>query len=507
MTKDRPLVRIGMIQSAETVRFSCDQAFHFWTLDGREMGPGQAGKEYLIRMVEAQPAQLAWAVRLAIRETETEAKKFQATQKCKTTLWHQGLTLPLSDYLLDNREYWIVTEPFDALDQAQAFVRSYEPMGEAVVVKKVIQPARGVCACSEQTFAEGVRIVPDQDDAVLSLADVTVGIEFHWQHQRTQQLAGALEIRINHDGRLLAINELDIESYLISVNSSEMTAENPMELLKAQTVAARSTILATMGKHHYDQPFHLCSDDHCQCYHGKGHVSAASEQAARLTEGENLIYQERVCDARYAKICGGVMEDYEHVWDSRPIPYLVHGVDGKEKIQADLRDEEQTRAYIDGKPDVYCNTEKYQISSPLPYNTRELFRWRVTYATQDLEALIKRKLGEDFGQLMDLIPGERGHSGRLIWLDVVGSDKTIRVAKELAIRRILSDSHLFSACFYLQRERGEQGQIIRFHLIGAGWGHGVGLCQVGATVMAQMGFTYRQILQHYYKNSQLKKIY
>lgn len=507
MPRQKPNVRIGMIQAAEEIRFRCDKPFRLMTLEGREQGKGRAEIEYRVEKIESTPAEIRWAVRLAIRETEEEARQFQAEEEQETTLWRQGLTLPLNHQLLDNREYWVVTTPFATLDQAQDYCRSYDPAGEAVVVKEIVSPAAGVLRCGDHTFATGLRIEPQDPTAVISLADVTVGIEFHWQHKRTQQLPGCLEIQFNTSGALLAINELDIESYLISVNSSEMTAENPVELLKAQTVAARSTILATMGKHHYDEPFHLCSDDHCQCYHGIANVSSASQQAAAATEGETLLFNNRVCDARYAKICGGVMEDYEHVWDQRRIPYLVSGVDGTAAHTADLREESDAQAYIDSTPDVYCNTLKNEISSSLPYNTRELFRWRVTFTREQLEVLIKHKLGEDFGKLVDLEPGERGCSGRLKWLDVIGSHKTIRVGKELAIRRILSESHLYSACFYIERDHAESGAILRFHLIGAGWGHGVGLCQVGATVMAQQGFSYRQILQHYYRNSTLRKLY
>ncbi len=502
-----PLVRIGMIQSAEQIRFSCDQAFTFVALDGKKIGRGNAGTQYTVTAIAAKPAQMHWAVRLAIRETEQQAKAFQAGQKQATTIWKQGVRLPIENKNLDNKEYWVVVEPFADQAQAQAFCRAYEPVGEAVVVKKIVTPATGRMLCEKVECLDGLRIQPDADKAVISLADVTVGIEFHWQHTRTQKLPGVLELRFNNSGKLLAINELDIESYLISVNSSEMTKENPIELLKAQTVAARSTILATMAKHHYDEPFHLCSDDHCQCYHGLANVSAASEQAARETEGENLMSENRVCDARYAKICGGVMEDYENVWDNRRVPYLAAGVDGKAKLDTSLRSEAKAKAYIDSEPDVWCNTKKYAISSALPYNTRDLFRWRVTYGIQELQALINKKLGQDFGELIDLIPGERGNSGRLMWMDIVGSHKTIRVGKELAIRRILSESHLYSACFYIERDLDETGKVIRFHLVGAGWGHGVGLCQVGATVMAQEGFDYRQILTHYYRNSRLEKLY
>jgi len=499
-----------MIQSCDEVRFECPGPFSLLDLQGQLITKGRAGETCTVTINSSQPSQIRYGVRLAIAEEETEAADREAEFKeagHPTRRWQVGLIQQIGGRMVDNRDYWLVTGPFADKAAAEAFAHEYQPIGEAVVVKEIVAKSTGTLRLGERTVKEGLRVVPEKPQDHIRLHNVTVGIEFHWQHQRTEELPGALEIGINNDGKLIAINELDIETYLISVNSSEMTKENPIELLKAQTIAARSTILATMGKHHYDENFHICADDHCQCYHGVANISAASEQATRETEGENLLMGGRVCDARYAKICGGVMEDYRYVWDDRPVPYLVPGIDGKDKIPCPLQGEEAVKAYIDSSPDVWCNTSKYQIPSSLPYNTRDLFRWRVTYGRQELETLIKRKLAIDFGELIDLIPGERGPSGRLIDMQVVGSKKTVRVGKELQIRRILSESHLYSACFYIERQRDAAGKVSHFHLVGAGWGHGVGLCQVGATVMAQEGFNYRDILAHYYKNSRLEKIY
>lgn len=510
MSDTTPLVRIGMIQSAETVRFQCDSPFAVTDLQGNTMAEGSADEIVTVHLGSSSPAALRYGVRLAIALSEEEARRLQQTllaRQIPTTLWHPGLVLQLGQHLLDNREYWIVTGPFADESAARHYAANYEPIGEAVVVREIVEKSTGTLICLEQPFSDGCRIMPLQPDAHIHLHDVTVGIEFHWQHQRTQILPGLLEITLNNAGKLLAINELDVETYLISVNSSEMTKENPMELLKAQTIAARSTILATMGKHHYDERFHLCSDDHCQCYHGVANISAYSRTAAEETEGVNLLYAKRVCDARYAKICGGIMEDYQHVWDDRRIPYLIPGVDGKEALSWPLDSEEKVADYINSSPDVWCNTHKYAINSALPYNTRELFRWQVSFSREELGELIRRKLQIDFGELVDLITIDRAPGGRLIHLDIVGSKRTVRIGKELVIRRALSESHLYSACFYIKRDLDERGNVSRFHLIGAGWGHGVGLCQVGATVMAQEGFDHREILAHYYKESTLEKLY
>lgn len=509
MSANRPQVRIGMIQSTDSVRFSCSHAFAVTDLSGKMLFAGEADQTYNCDIIEAIPARIDFAVRLAIREDHAEAVRVQQEMHKKSLqceLWHPGVVFLAGEKKIDNREYWVVTETFASLAVAEAFARDYEAVGEATVVKKVIEPANGTVKIGDYRVNSGIRIEP-QNGGTIRLADVPVGIEFHWQHTRTQQLPGVLEVGVNNNGKLFAINELDIETYLVCVNSSEMTAENPIELLKAQTVAARSTILATMGKHHYDSAFHLCSDDHCQCYHGLANVSSVSQKAADDTCGETLFYQNRVCDARYSKICGGVIENYESVWDHRRIPYLVEGIDGKAQIDYPANSEEKARILIDSSPDVFCNTQKYRIESSLPYNSTELFRWVVSYEREELQVLLRQKIGPDFGELIDLLPGERGASGRLIYLDIIGSKQKIRIGKELAIRRALSTSHLYSSCFYIERDFLANGMVKAFHLHGAGWGHGVGLCQVGATVMAQLGYSYRQILAHYYKESELVKAY
>jgi SpoIID/LytB domain protein len=505
-----PQVRIGMIQSADTIGFQCDSGFDVVDLQGNKMARGRANTPYEAVIEQSRSATIRYHVRLAIALTEEEAEKRQKKLKSRglsTSLWRPGIVLPLHEFIMDNREYWVVTDAFAGEEEASAFARDYEPIGEAVVVKEIVQKSSGTMILMHQPFSDGCRIIPEDPDANIHLFNVTVGIEFHWQHKRTQMLPGILEICFNNAGHLMAVNELDIETYLISVNSSEMTKENPVELLKAQTIAARSTILATMGKHHYDEKFHLCSDDHCQCYHGVANISEYSQSAAQETEGINLVHSGRVCDARYAKICGGIMEDYAHIWDNREVPYLVPGVDGREEVHYPLANEEETIAYINSSPDVWCNTEKYEIPSSLPYNTRELFRWKVSHPREALGELISRRLNIAFGELIDLIPGDRAPGGRLIYMDIVGSDRTLRIGKELVIRRALSESHLYSACFYIEREHDAAGRVTHFHLIGAGWGHGVGLCQVGATVMAQQGFDFQSILMHYYKHSQLVKLY
>lgn len=505
-----PKVRIGMIQDADQIEFQVNSDFDFVSADGQSIASGEADRPYIVTLKGPGPARIQYWVRLAIRESLEEAKQIAARlqdQGWAVQLRIYGLVLELPGLTMDNREYWLLHGPFSSTKIAEQFVATYEPPGEAVIIPEVVEKASGWLEIVEQKVPERVSIVPRQPDALITLKQVLVGIEFHWQHYQAQQYKGTLEVKVNNHGRLAAINIVSIDDYLASVNASEMTEDCPTELLRSHTVIARSTILATMGKHHHAEPFHLCADDHCQRYYGAGVEAGPSRQAMQDTAGEVLIYNNRVCDARYSKICGGVMEAYQNVWDNREIPYLSAGVDGKEQIQWPIDTDEKARAFIEADLDVFCNTRRYKLPEQLAVSSKDLFRWQVSFTNQELRDLIAQKIRIDFGYLIDIIPLTRGASGRINSMQVVGSEQTLTIGKELAIRRVLSTSHLFSSCFVVDRERDERGNVVRFNLIGAGWGHGVGLCQVGATNMAQLGYHYREILAHYYSNSKILKIY
>jgi len=493
-----------MIRASDKVAFRCSEPCALCDREGKVRGEIAPGHAYEVTAAESLPAQIEYFVRLAITEDQAATQSVAAREGQKgwpVTFRQVGLVVDLGTSKVDNREYWVLAGPFGTESEAVEFRRRHDIPAVCLVVEQAVRRAKGALLCAGQSFADAVRIVPPAGrKGVITLANVVVGVEFHWQHLEDQLLFGTLEVTVNNQGRLVAIDEPLIEDYLASVNSSEMTADCPPDLLRAQTVAARATVLATMGKHHAAEPFHLCADDHCQRYWGAGYVEERSIRATADTRGEVLLYQGKVCDARYSKICGGVAEDYANVWDERHVPYLVPFVDGKAPISFPIDDEAKARAFIDS------DTRRYPVPASLG-DSNALFRWQVSYAREELQELIRRKTGIDFGELVDLIPGERGASGRLMSLKVIGSTRSFKVGKELEIRRILSDTHLYSSCFYIERELDAEGKVRRFVFRGAGWGHGVGLCQVGATTMAAQGYDYRQILAHYYPGSQLVKLY
>ena len=383
-----------------------------------------------------------------------------------------------------------------------------------------------------------LEFLPQSDEASFSLYDVTIGVNFHWERKETQTFLGKLKFIVNGNS-VCAVNELPVERYLESVISSEMSATSSLELLKAHAVISRSWLLVQMQNRRkgeatahvaaseiqgngelirwYDREDHtlfdVCADDHCQRYQGiTKETSAHVAEAIRQTAGQVLTDEDEICDARFSKCCGGETEEFQYCWENLRKPYLVALRDAPQQEALDLTVEANAVRWIRSSPESFCNTRDAKVLSQVLNNydqeTSDFYRWRVEYTQQQVQQLLTEKLGIDFGAIVDLIPVERGTSGRLSKLRIVGEKLTLVIGKELEIRRALSKSHLYSSAFVVDAfDRNEQGIPKRFALIGAGWGHGVGLCQIGAAVMGERGYSYKEILLHYYPGAIIKQIY
>jgi len=396
----------------------------------------------------------------------------------------------------------------------------------------------------QQQFNDFVLLEPlDEEECSFELYNVVIGVQFHWEREENQRFKGKLKLYAEN-GLITAVNILPVEDYLLSVISSEMSATSSEELLKAHTVISRSWLLAQMEKgkqlrntakqksffqtdegyiRWYDREDHdrfdVCADDHCQRYQGITKVSAPQVyKALKITSGEVLTYNDKICDTRYYKCCGGITEKFENVWEPVVHPYLTKVIDNDVACQSsfdtDLTNEENAKAWILGNPPAFCNTvDKQTLSQVLndyDQETQNFYRWEVSLSQQEIKALLLRKVNINVGNVLDLIPVERGVSGRLLSLKIVGDKQTIVIGKELEIRKALSESHLYSSAFIVEKlfSTGENNNIPdTFILKGAGWGHGVGLCQIGAAIMGAKGFSYKEILAHYFPTSVLKKIY
>lgn len=407
----------------------------------------------------------------------------------------------------------------------------------------VTGPQTAVCTpqgiCWQGKLADEWLFEPSvYDGSCFELSEVTIGIRFHWERQENQRFRGALRL-IASGGSLTVINLVRAEDYLVSVISSEMRATASLEFLKAHAVISRSWLLAQLGSslrsadcpassspsgpdgvrlRWYDHTDHtlfdVCADDHCQRYQGITRASTeVAARAVRETRGLVLVSDGQICDARFSKCCGGMTEAYATCWADRDFSYLtpVRDAAGAQPPVADLRSEAGAGQWIRSAPDAFCHTSDARILSQVlndyDRETTDFYRWQQAYTRQELSGLFARKSGIDVGDIVDLIPLARGRSGRIWKLQVVGTRRTVVIGKELEIRRLLSPTHLYSSAFVVDKVPADAPVPDSFLLTGAGWGHGVGLCQIGAAVMSESGYTYEQILHHYYTGAQLHACY
>lgn len=415
----------------------------------------------------------------------------------------------------------------------------FSAKGETVCGNQVVSFSEGGILWNNTLYKE-LTFTPQEGKSFFSLYDVTIGINFHWERQETQSFMGTLKLVVD-EGKITAINILPAEDYLISVISSEMNATSSIEFLKAHAVISRSWLFAQIKKRKalekkdsgffsitktdteyirwYDREDHtifdVCADDHCQRYQGITKASNESVvKAVEQTRGQLLMQGDGICDARFSKCCGGISEEFEYCWEDKKYPYLaaIRDIDHESgEMMPDLTNEQEAEKWIRNSPAAFCNTHNKRIISQILNNydqeTTDFYRWKVEYSQEEISELIRDNTKADYGDIIDLIPIERGKSGRICKLKIVGTKKTLIIGKELEIRRTLSKTHLFSSAFVVDKGEAQNGIPSSFILTGAGWGHGVGLCQIGAAVMGEKGYTYDHILLHYYKGAEIKSLY
>ena len=391
----------------------------------------------------------------------------------------------------------------------------------------------------ENNFYDELLFEPNDTQSSFTLEDVTIGVNFHWERKEAQTFLGKLRFIVENNN-ICAINELPVETYLISVISSEMRATSSLELLKAHAVISRSWLLAQMEQRKaennnavkqpslfktdeeivrwYDREDHkhfdVCADDHCQRY--QGITKAANKhvvEAIKQTAGEILTSRGEICDARYSKCCGGAVEEFQYCWENIRKPYLQALPDTMPDTMSlpNLTNEAVARQWILSSPNAFCNTTDQKVLSQVlndfDQETTDFYRWTQIYSQAEVKQLLEEKLAMQFGDIIDLIPMERGKSGRIYRLKIIGTQRTLIIGKELEIRRALSKSHLYSSAFVIEKVDIKDGVPQQFVIKGAGWGHGVGLCQIGAAMMGVQGYRYDEILLHYYKSAEITKAY
>jgi len=516
-----PILRIGFMEGYEKVDFRVSGEFNVTDLDGDPIFNGVSSRLKWRSLIEGgHGATFIYSVLVTACREESEA--IELVDKLRrlypqVRMQRLGGQLVIAGSLVnDNTKYRILAGAFETEAEAKKLLAKFSDEYAPRIIREKVKEPRGKIEVYDAEYdysvkiEDGMRIVPLSEETTITLYGVKVGSGFQWESMADRTYRGIIEIRVGNDARLSAISELPLDQYLRGVVPAEMPAGYPPEALKAQAVAARSAVLAKLGTKHLNDPYDFCANVHCQVYSGNVSEAESTNEAVEATRGEVITFEDRICDAVYSAVCGGHTEHKRNVWNPPDEPYLQGLYDAPEKdrpgFTLDLSKEKDLRRWIEEWPDVFCALNHDKLPTILAYS-RKYFRWEVSYSRKELEDIIKKRTEEDIGVLYDIIPLQRGVSGRLMEIEILGSRKNIRVKKELNIRRALSPTYLRSAAFVIDIEMGEMGTPLAFHFRGAGWGHGVGMCQIGAAVMALDDYRYPQILGHYYTGTEVRNAY
>lgn len=503
-----PVIRIGIAEKLETLSFESDATLNIFDQNDRLIGSQIKGVNWKVTLVDSKPVTLLY--RLFYQQVNQEA----VAQRIVGDLNENGMPATFNQLKakhvasrMTNAEagYQIFLKP---VFQSESDAKNYSNAlgGKISTTPLAFFDSRPTGKIILENVDTGQKF---DSEGLLRIQghgfrfNVQVGEGYHFEKQELRIYKESLEFWIDRYGKLTVVNQIPIEEYLKGVAGSEMSPEFPLEALKAQAVTARSYTLSRMDKQHRLEPFDVCDEVHCHVYGGVDREKPAVVQAVSETNGQVLMFGDQICETFYAGVCGGHGENNENVWTGDPRPYLRGKLDSPLATSFPgnyLKDESQVRRWIETSPDVYCNTTLAEVPDALNY-TKRYFRWTEKYSQSEISTIILNKTGERIGTLVEIIPVERGVSGRLKKIKLRGTQKTATIEGELAIRKALSSNYLFSSCFIVDQQNND------FIIKGAGWGHGVGMCQTGAAMMALKGQNYRAILNHYYQNSAIVKLY
>ncbi|MBN1893378.1 SpoIID/LytB domain-containing protein [bacterium] len=511
---ESPRIRVGILQGEEPVVFRTEEVF--FVKDGRDSCICRAEKGiWTAETVWTLPGRTVYRV-VAGSMSSREAARSLAREIEKAgwpaDIQPFGKILRFKNNLLVNNRTWrIYLEPrFEVRDSAAAF-RDRLPAGwDAFIAREKLEDSRGNLRLKNAETGDSI-LCPLPVSLTCRSAeftDVPVGSGFHWAHSETRLYQGAFSFTLDSDGNLTVINTLPLEEYLRGVVPSEMASGFPGEALKAQAIAARSKVLAGLSTNHIDDPYDVCATVHCQVFSGKSKNSPETDRAVRATTGRVLWSRGKIVDSIFGAVCGGHGEDVEKAWGGKAHDHLRGRFDGPDRLKrfGDLSREENARKWIDAEPTAYCNSRKGLLPAAMNY-TKKYYRWQVRLTQQEIRDALTRFTGRDMGPVLRLMPLKRGVSGRIILLRITAASGDTLLSGELNIRKALSATTLWSSCFYVSPEAGPDGPPAAFNLRGAGWGHGVGMCQTGAAVMALLGKSCDKILKHYYRGVGIKKLY
>ncbi|NIR52993.1 SpoIID/LytB domain-containing protein [candidate division KSB1 bacterium] len=511
-----PNLRIGILEQRQDIEFKIDGPVSFRGKNGDFAIRGAQGKRWRVEAVDSKPARIKY--RLAVGNTKDRIKaedivRFLDNKGLRVRIVKYDRPSSLSIRYTEDAVYQVVlNKEFETEKDAKVYQIAIQEKTGSEIIEVPVGKAEGTLRFtnldSKYSFdsKEPVKLTANQ----VEILDVDVGSGFHWEKSEHRKYGRTLEFLVDTHGLITVVNELPLEEYLKGVVPSEMPVSFPLEALKAQAIAARVEAISKTGLRHPLETFDLCDDVHCQVFSGNSNQAKSSERAVESTRGIFMVYHNKIVEAFYAGLCGGHTENNENVWLMDAKPYLRGILDSggrnAKRLSSSLQNSRTVRKWIDSGPDVFCNTVRRDAPKALNYS-KKYFRWKVAYKRIELQEIIREKTGEDFGQLVDLIPISRGVSGRVKELEVVGTKKRFTISRELPIRQALARKTLFSSCFYVEKSNVSRELASNFVLKGAGWGHGVGMCQIGAAVMAHSGRKFDDILTHYYRGVILEVLY
>ena len=510
-----PVVRVGLLEDMESIAFEPQGDFVMAAGNGRVYRL-KGGDVWQAKLVNGRPAEQVYRIMLEqssdLEKAETALHIAQEANR-DVELVSTGDVLTLGRRVLIDRQRHrvLLKEAFATERDARLAIGDRPDLGNVEVIAMDDGKPTGEISLES---AKGKKIVIQDalriSGALVGLQAVRVGEGFHWSREESRKYSGEIELLVGPTGKLYAVNVLTLSAYLEGVLPGEMMPTFPLEALKAQAVAARTFFLYNFGRRYKDMPFDVTDDVYSQAFVGAGRSNKSIQKAIRETQGQVLTHRGELCSTPYSAVCGGHTENAENVWAGDPIPYLSGVLDDPKSrdlpASLDLSTDAGVRRWIKSVPKVNCNAAEYGTPDYAAYSTK-YFRWQQRYTRQELEAIILKKNNRDIGTLLDIVPLSRGVSGRIIEIDIRGTADHFTVRKELNIRRALSETALNSACFVVDKEVGADGLPEAFVISGAGWGHGVGMCQIGAAMMAEQGTGYRKILTHYYRGAQVDKFY
>jgi SpoIID/LytB domain protein len=505
-----PEIRIGLMTGRNVIEFSPVRPFKIRTTDGQFLAQGDSGERWLVAVQTSNPGKTVYRLVAGSMGSRDGARKKAMEVEAFGYETEISQTGPGPDGDFGDKLYRVYLKKAFASDTAaKAFRDSIRFRFETFPVKELVKQPSGLLALTNQT--RNLQFESDRPVAVIgspvTLLDVPVGAGYHWEQKEDRTYPETVIFQFDSEGRLAAVNSVPVETYLEGVVPSEMHPNFPEEALKAQAVAARSKTLANIGLLHTADPFSFCADVHCQVYSGLSRISPSAERAVRKTAGLVLWENGRIADAPYSAVCGGHTEDVDKAWQTAPKGYLQGILDGPKSLNRylPLDGEMNVRQWILDAPPAFCNMTGADGPDALNY-TKKYFRWELTIRQEELRSQIEKRLGPGIGAIRELLPLSRGDSGRITKLKIMGSEGERVVEGELAIRKTLSVTTLWSSCFVVEKKNGES-EAPDFTLKGAGWGHGIGMCQTGAAGLALKGRKFDWILKHYYHQCQIRRMY